>query len=146
MSDDKFDLTWNDFGRNAERTIKNLASDSLYTDVTLISDDRKRIKAHKIILSSCSSFFKTIFLKTKNQSNNLMIYLKGINSKDLELMMRFIYLGEADIQEFLEAGKDLKIYGLNRYILYFWRTAVASSSGLFFSRYFATESKKILIT
>ena len=50
MSDEKFELFWNDFGRNAEKTIRNLANDSQFTDVTLISDDRRRIKAHKVIL------------------------------------------------------------------------------------------------
>ena len=54
MSDEKFNLTWNDFGGKAERTIRDLVNDSVFTDVTLISDDRKRIKAHKIILSSSS--------------------------------------------------------------------------------------------
>ena len=42
MAEEKFDLMWNDFGRYAERTIRNLVDDSQFTDVTLISDDKKK--------------------------------------------------------------------------------------------------------
>ena len=31
-----------------------------FTDVTLVSDDQKQIQAHKVILSYCSSVFKTM--------------------------------------------------------------------------------------
>ena len=117
MAETNYSLKWNEFENMAANTFKDLVSDNNFSDVTLVCEDGEQINAHKIILSSCSSFFKTIFLKTKNQSQNLLIYLKSINSKDLRLMMRFIYLGEAQVneanlQEFLEAGKDLKIDGL----------------------------------
>ena len=58
MSDEKFELSWNDFGRHAETIVRNLANESQFPDVTLISDDRRIIKAHKIILCSSSSFFQ----------------------------------------------------------------------------------------
>ena len=76
MSDDKFDLTWNDFGRNAEKTIRNLANDSLFTDVTLLSDDCKRIKAHKVVLSSSSIFFRQVLSETS--ADQPLLFLKGI--------------------------------------------------------------------
>ena len=118
MSDDKFDLTWNDFGRNAERTIKNLASDSLFTDVTLISDDRKRIKAHKIILSSSSNFFKQILSETSIE--NPLLFLKGIQHKELEAIVKFIYIGtteisQEDLNNFMKAAADLEVEGLKEY-------------------------------
>jgi len=122
MTGTNYSLKWNELESIAANTFKDLVSDNHFSDVTLVCEDGEEINAHKIILSSCSSFFKKLFLKTKNFNKNMMIYLKGINSKDLELMMRFIYLGEAQVREeslpnFLEAGKDLKIDGLINKIL-----------------------------
>ena len=115
MSDDKFDLTWKDFGRNAERTFRNLANDSLFTDVTLISDDRKRIKAHKVILSNCSNFFNQILSETSVK--NPLKFLKGIQHRELLAIVKFIYLGTAEVSQehlnnFMNAAADLHIEGL----------------------------------
>jgi len=80
-------------------------------DVTLVTDDGQHIQAHKIILSSGSHFFSNIFLKS-NQTN-MLIYLKGIHSVQLEHLLDFIYNGEASVgqevlKEFLETGKELQ--------------------------------------
>jgi len=115
MSGDNYDLTWNDFGRNAERTFQNLASDSRFTDVTLISDDRIRIKAHKIILSSCSNFFNQILSETSTE--NPLLFLKGIHHFELEAIVKFIYMGTTEVSQehldkFMRAATDLQIEGL----------------------------------
>ena len=82
MSNEKFDLRWNDFGRNAERTIRNLANDIQFTDVTLMSDDKRRIKAHKVILCSSSMFFNEILSETPR--DNPLLFLKGIQYSELQ--------------------------------------------------------------
>ena len=117
MSETKYSLEWNEFEGVAAKTFKDLLADNNFTDVTLACEDDKQINAHKIILSSCSTFFERIFLK--NSSKNLLIYLKGITFKDLGMIMRFIYLGEAevdqgDLQGFLKASKELEITGLTQ--------------------------------
>jgi len=110
MSDEKFDLTWNDFGSNAVNTIRNL-----FTDVTLISDDRKRIKAHKVILNSSSQFFKEILIETSSEQP--LLFIKGIKHAELEAIIKFIYVGsteiaQKDIGKFMKAAEDLQIEGL----------------------------------
>merc|ERR1712179_810879 len=110
MSDEKFDLTWNDFGSNAVNTIRNL-----FTDVTLISDDRKRIKAHKVILNSSSQFFKEILIETSSEQP--LLFIKGIKHAELAAIVKFIYVGsteiaQEDIGKFMKAAEDLKIEGL----------------------------------
>ena len=70
-------------------------------DVTLVTDDGQHIEAHKTILSAGSLFFSDIFLKS-NQTN-MLIYLKGINSVQLEHLLDFIYNGEASVGQ-----EDLK--------------------------------------
>ena len=115
MSDEKFDLAWNDFESNAINTIRNLLNDSQFTDVTLISDDRRRIKAHKVILSSCSLFFKQILAETFTEKP--LLFIKGIEHSELSAIVKFIYLGRTEIAEddlgkFMKAAKELQIDGL----------------------------------
>merc|ERR1711909_267171 len=79
----------------------------------------QHIQAHKIILSAGSNFFSDIFLKS-NQTN-MLIYLKGINSVQLESILDFIYNGEAsvgqeELKEFLETGKELQVKGFEAYV------------------------------
>ena len=88
-------------------------------DVTLATDDGQHIQAHKIILSAGSHFFSDIFLKS-NQTN-MLIYLKGMNSVQLEHLLDFIYNGEASvgqekIGEFLKTGKELQVKGFEAYL------------------------------
>jgi len=84
-------------------------------DVTLVSDDEQHIAAHKLVLSASSEFFKNIIKKTKH--SNPMIYLNGFKSKDLFLVMDYIYQGEVqilqtDLDQFLNVAQQLKIEGL----------------------------------
>jgi hypothetical protein len=86
-----------------------------FTDVTLATADDRQIKTHKIIISSCSPFFRNILVK--NQHKHPLIYLKDIHYKELEMVLKFIYLGQCyvdkgDLQNFLATGKDLEVNGL----------------------------------
>ena len=119
MVDDMCDLTWNDFSSNAANMVKNLLNDSQFTDVTLVSDDRKLIKAHKVILSSCSQFFSQIL--TEISSQHPVLFLKGIQYSELSPIIRFIYIGtteiaEQDLGRFMRAAQDLQIEGLQKKI------------------------------
>ena len=115
MSNEKFDLRWNDFGRNAERTIRNLANDIQFTDVTLMSNDKRRIKAHKVILCSSSNFFNEILSETP--TDHPLLFLKGIQYSELQAIVKFIYNGttevsQEDLSKFMKAATELQIEGL----------------------------------
>jgi hypothetical protein len=58
MSNEKFNLNWNEFGSSTVNSFKDLLTDEDFTDVTLACDDDKQIKAHKAILSASSVFFQ----------------------------------------------------------------------------------------
>ena len=108
-------INWNEFDSSAPSTIQQLWLDKHFTDVTLVSEDEIGINVHKVILSSGSKFFKNILTNYTNP--NPLIYLKGVNGKELKLLIKFIYLGKCEVQHeelehFLVAGKDLKINGL----------------------------------
>ena len=88
-----------------------------FTDITLVCNTGRQIKAHKIILSAVSIFFKTVF--EQNPHQHPLIYLKGISFENLNYILDFIYLGDIRIiQEelvtFLNVAEELQIDGLKR--------------------------------
>ena len=60
MSEKKFDVYWNSYTDHLREMLQQMRSSEELTDVTLICDDKKQIKAHKNILGASSSKFKTI--------------------------------------------------------------------------------------
>ena len=68
-----------------------------YSDVTLVTEDKKQIKANINILSASSPVFKD-FLKKENKSSTIM-YLRGIQYSEMESIMQFIYLGKTTFYE-----------------------------------------------
>ena len=112
---DKWSMKWNDFDMNIREYLKILREVQGLFDVTLVTDDGHHIQAHKIILSAGSHFFSDIFLRSSQV--NMLIYLKGINSVQLERVLDFIYNGEAsvgqeELKDFLETGNELMVKGL----------------------------------
>ena len=55
-----FNATWHNYSEHLRAMLKDMSSDDFFADVTLVTDDKKHIKAHKNILSACSSVFKEI--------------------------------------------------------------------------------------
>merc|ERR1712208_226595 len=83
-----------------------------YTDVTLVSDDQTQFKAHKIVLSACSPVFKKII--DSNPSQHPLIYLRGVQSYEVESILQFMYLGEGRFYhermgEFIKVAQDLEV-------------------------------------
>ena len=114
---EKFSLKWNDFQSNVSKTFINLRKQSSLLDVTLVGSDQKQVKAHRLVLSACSEFFKNIFDKINTQSN-LVLYLDGASSDELSLILDYVYQGEVQIYQdkldrFLEISEKYQLDGLN---------------------------------
>ena len=119
MNDNTMEMRWDNFETNAHNTFRNMWNDQDFTDVTLATADNHQIKAHKVILSSCSEFFRNIFVNNPHQ--NPLLYPKGIRYKELVMVMEFIYLGQCEVgqyelQDFLTTGYDLEVGGLIEYV------------------------------
>jgi len=94
-----------------------MTSADSFTDVTLLSDDKIPIKAHRNILSAFSPVLRSI-LQTMENSSHTFIFLRGINHHEIEAILQFIYLGESilfeeRIQELLLVAKSLEIQELS---------------------------------
>merc|ERR1712098_640989 len=66
---------------------------NLFTDVTLVSDDDKHYRAHKIVLSSCSILFSKLLENHSSKEQELFVNFPGIQHQDLKAMLNFMYLG-----------------------------------------------------
>jgi BTB/POZ domain. len=60
MSGQQICLKWNSFQSNIVTSFENLWEEEGLVDVTLASDGQC-IRAHKVILSACSPFFRRVF-------------------------------------------------------------------------------------
>ena len=114
MQDEKLCLNWNDFQDLVKVSFGELRTDTDFTDVTLACEDQS-IKAHKVVLSGCSPFFKKLL---KNHPHpQPLIYMKGIKSSSLLAIIDFLYLGEANVfqeelDSFLALAEELRLKGL----------------------------------
>lgn len=113
---ENYRLAWNLFTSFTVETFKASLEDNKFTDVSLLCDDGKQIEAHKIILANASSFFEKILIENPHQ--NPLLILSGISHQSLMTIIKFIYLGDAqipqaDLDHFLTTAKYLKIKGLN---------------------------------
>ena len=109
---EKYNLTWSSYSDHLKSMMKELMMNEDFSDVTLVTEDKKQIKANIYILTACSPVFKDILKKDKNSSP--IIYLRGIQYTELESIMQFIYLGETTfheelMDEFLSVAKSLEI-------------------------------------
>eukprot|EP00092_Neocalanus_flemingeri_P009466 GFUD01010186.1.p1 GENE.GFUD01010186.1~~GFUD01010186.1.p1 ORF type:complete len:284 (-),score=69.96 GFUD01010186.1:87-938(-) len=108
-------LSCKEFTTNASNTVRNLYSDQHFIDVTIACDDEQIIKAHKVILSSSSSFFRHVLVE--NPHEHPLICLTGVKFDQMQQIIEFIYLGEVRIAEeevnsFIELGRELEIGGI----------------------------------
>ena len=111
-----FCLQWNDFVKNVTSSVSELRTNAEFTDVTLACGDGQKIRGHKIILSSGSHTFKDLL--KQNSDPNVLIFMRGVKSYFLKLIVDFIYFGEISVHqdnlnEFLALAEDLNLRGLN---------------------------------
>jgi len=116
MGSEKFCLRWNDFESNISGAFRELREDKDFFDVTLACDD-EQLQAHKVILSACSPFFRTVL--RRNRHEHPLLYLKGVKYADLVSVLNFMYHGEVNVAQeelnsFLAVAEDLKVKGLTQ--------------------------------
>ena len=112
-----YNVSWQQFTEHLRHLSQQLYQEGEYSDVTLVSDDQTQFKAHKIVLSACSPVFKKII--DNNPSQHPLIYLRGIQSYEMESILQFMYLGEGKfyyerMAEFIKVAKDLEMNDISK--------------------------------
>ena len=117
MAQEKVTLNWHSYSDHLRNMMQNLMESNLSADVTLVCDDKTKLKAHKFMLNSCSPIFQSI-INDFSPTENSIIYLKGILSNEMNSILQFMYLGQASVQynrinKFLDVAAAFEIMGIS---------------------------------
>ena len=112
---EKFCLKWNDFDTNVTNSFRKLRTEDDFYDVTLVSSDYKQVSAHRLVLSTCSDYFRNILTHSKH--SNPLLCLEGITSNEISQVLDYIYNGELQIyqenlERFLQIAQRFQLEGL----------------------------------
>ncbi|XP_037923492.1 longitudinals lacking protein, isoforms H/M/V isoform X2 [Hermetia illucens] len=110
-----FSLRWNNYQSTMTTVFQQLREDQSFVDVTL-SCEHGSIKAHKVVLSACSTYFQKLLLENPCK-HPTVILPSDIVYADLKTIIDFVYRGEIDVTEselqgLLRTAEQLKIKGL----------------------------------
>ena len=108
-------LSWNQHDEIRPLLMKTLWENKDFLDVTIACDD-DQVDAHKVVLSAASPVFENIL--KRNPHDHPLIYLKGTNKEQVELLLEFIYSGETKVPEetlnqFLVLAESFSVKGLS---------------------------------
>ncbi|XP_032573933.1 protein bric-a-brac 2 isoform X1 [Drosophila sechellia] len=114
-SQQQFCLRWHNHQTSLLSTLPILLDQSHLTDVT-ISAEGRQLRAHRVVLSACSSFFMDIF-RALEASNHPVIIIPGASFGAIVSLLTFMYSGEVNVYEeqipmLLNLAETLGIKGL----------------------------------
>ncbi|XP_013105210.2 broad-complex core protein isoforms 1/2/3/4/5 [Stomoxys calcitrans] len=115
MLPQQYCLRWKYHHSNLQTMFSQLLDRGCFCDVTLACDGQL-IKAHRVVLCACSTFFDTILTNYSNERDPIII-MKDISFADIKCLIEFMYKGEinvehANLASLLKTADDLKIKGL----------------------------------
>lgn len=115
MGSEHYCLRWNNHQSNLLGVFSQLLQDESLVDVTLACSEGASIRAHKVVLSACSSYFQTLFLD--HPSRHPIVILKDVRFSELRTLVEFMYKGEVNVQycqlsALLKTAESLKVKGL----------------------------------
>ena len=118
MMQKQLNLNWQDYSDHFKEIIQNLLKSTNFEDVTLVCDDKTRLKAHKFVLSGCSSFFQSV-IEELPQKKDSVIYLRGVLGQEMNSILQFMYYGQTTfhqdrMNEFLNVAKSLEVKGISQ--------------------------------
>ncbi|KAI5706589.1 hypothetical protein M8J76_002187 [Diaphorina citri] len=93
----QFCLRWHNYQTSLLATLPQLLDGEDLTDVTLSAGGR-HMKAHKVVLSACSHYFKQLFKEIDGYQHPVII-LPGVEFNDLYALVTFMYNGEVNIYQ-----------------------------------------------
>lgn len=115
MGSEHYCLRWNNHQSNLLGVFSQLLQDESLVDVTLACAEGHSIRAHKVVLSACSSYFQTLFVDHPNR--HPIVILKDVCFAELRTLVEFMYKGEVNVEycqlsALLKTAESLKVKGL----------------------------------
>ena len=131
-SSEEYLLRWNDFESNIATAFRGLRGDDEFSDINLIcvtssgetpdNLGHQTLKAHKVILSTCSPYFRGLLRHLKGSETPFQvpfIVMRGVNIHHMASILDFMYYGEVNISQaeldtFLALAEELQVKGLTQ--------------------------------
>ncbi|KAL7295391.1 hypothetical protein TKK_0011273 [Trichogramma kaykai] len=115
MAGQHYCLRWDNYQSNMTSVFHQLLQNEAFVDVTLACNEAS-LKAHKVVLSACSSYFQKLLLSNPC-THPTIIMPQDVCFNDLKFIIEFVYKGEIDVtqaelQSLLRTADQLKIKGL----------------------------------
>ncbi|CAH1966323.1 unnamed protein product [Acanthoscelides obtectus] len=115
MGSEHYCLRWNNHQSNLLGVFSQLLRDESLVDVTLACSEGHSIRAHKVVLSACSSYFQSLFVD--HPSRHPIVILKDVRFSELRTLVEFMYKGEVNVEycqlsALLKTAESLKVKGL----------------------------------
>ena len=115
-SESNFSLLWDDYQGNVSKAFHELREDNDFCDVTLACEDNQQTKAHRVVLSSCSSLFSSILRRIRHP--HPLVYLWGVKLWQLEAVLDFCYRGQVmisqgELEDFIRVATLLGVKGVD---------------------------------
>lgn len=114
MASEQFSLCWDNFHKNMSSGMNALLEHEDLVDVTLAVEGRL-LKAHKMVLSVCSPYFKELF--KSNPCQHPIVFMKDVSYVAMSDLLQFMYQGEVQVSQdnlttFIKTAEALQIKGL----------------------------------
>lgn len=114
MLPQQYCLRWRYHHSNLQSMFSQLLEREAFCDVTLACDG-KTIRAHKIVLSACSTYFETLL--SQYEEKDPILIMKDVKYVDIKCLVEFMYRGEINVEHchlatLLKTAEELKIKGL----------------------------------
>lgn len=114
MAGEQFSLCWDNFHKNMSSGMHSLLETEDLVDVTLAVEG-KYLKAHKMVLSVCSPYFRELF--QMNPCKHPIVFMKDVSYIAMNDLLTFMYQGEVQVNQehlttFIKTAEALQIKGL----------------------------------
>merc|ERR1711936_127676 len=115
-SGQEFCLKWNNHRTTIISVMDTLLEEESLVDVTL-SADGQFLRAHRVILSACSPYFRQLFKSSFLNDKHPIIIMKDVDFDNLKSLVEYMYKGEANVPQqmlpsFIQTAESLQIRGL----------------------------------
>lgn len=110
MSLQQYCLRWKYHHSNLQTMFSQLLDRGCFTDVTLACEGQL-IKAHRVVLCACSTFFDSI-LTNRYTDKDPIVIMKDCKFEDIRCLIEFMYKGEINVEHvsiLLLFAKDFRL-------------------------------------
>lgn len=89
MGSEQYCLRWTNHQTSVLGVFRQLQEAGSLVDVTLASAEGLSLRAHKVVLSACSSYFRSLFLD--HPTRHPIVILKDVSFEELRTLVDFMY-------------------------------------------------------